>query len=159
MATAKKAKPAAPKKAKTTSAKAPKAAAKAPKAAAKAPKAAAKAPKAAAKPAAGTMKPIKETLNKTGLVSHLAEASGVEPKAVKAVLAALEGTMAASINKKGAGAFVLPGLLKVTAVAVPARKARKGINPFTKEETVFKAKPATVKLKVRPLKKLKDAVL
>jgi hypothetical protein len=65
----------------------------------------------------------------------------------------------ASVNKKGAGAFVLPGLLKVTAVAVPAKKARKGINPFTKEETVFKAKPATVKLKVRPLKKLKDAAL
>ncbi len=141
MATAKKkAKPAAPKKSKTSSAKASKPAAK---------------PAAAA----GTMKPIKESLNKTGLVNHLAQASSVEPKAVKAVLAALEGTMVASINKKGAGAFVLPGLLKVTAVNVPAKKARKGINPFTKEETIFKAKPATVKLKVRPLKKLKDAAL
>ena len=121
--------------------------------------ASAKAPRAAAKPAAGTMKPIKESLNKTGLVNHLAQASGVEPKAVKAVMSALEGTVLASVNKKGAGAFVLPGLLKVTAVSVPAKKARKGINPFTKEETVFKAKPATVKLKVRPLKKLKDAAL
>jgi nucleoid DNA-binding protein len=121
--------------------------------------ASAKAPRAAAKPAAGTMKPIKEALNKTGLVNHLAQASGVEPKAVKAVMSALEGTVLASVNKKGAGAFVLPGLLKVTAVSVPAKKARKGINPFTKEETVFKAKPATVKLKVRPLKKLKDAAL
>lgn len=139
MATAKKAKPAAPKK--TTRS------------------ASAKAPRAAAKPAAGTMKPIKESLNKTGLVNHLAQASGVEPKAVKAVMAALEGTVLASVNRKGAGAFVLPGLLKVTAVSVPAKKARKGINPFTKEETVFKAKPATVKLKVRPLKKLKDAAL
>lgn len=106
---------------------------------------------------AAPMKPIKETLGKTGLVTHLAESSGVDPKAVKAVMAALESTMVASIHKKGAGAFVLPGLLKVTAVAVPARKARKGINPFTKEETIFKAKPASVKLKVRPLKKLKDA--
>ena len=113
----------------------------------------------AAKPAAGSMKPIKQALNKTGLVNHLAESSGVEPRAVKAVMAALEGTVLASVNKKGAGAFVLPGLLKVTAVAVPAKKARKGINPFTKEETVFKAKPATTKLKVRPLKKLKDAAL
>jgi nucleoid DNA-binding protein len=139
MATAKKAKAAATKK--TTKA------------------ASAKAPRAAAKPAAGTMKPIKESLNKTGLVNHLAQASGVEPKAVKAVMSALEGTVLASVNKKGAGAFVLPGLLKVTAVSVPAKKARKGINPFTKEETVFKAKPATVKLKVRPLKKLKDAAL
>lgn len=150
MATAKKAKAAAPKK--TT--KAAKANAKAPRAAAKPAKAA-----KAAQPAAGTMKPIKESLNKTGLVNHLAQASGVEPKSVKAILSALEGTVLASVNKKGAGAFVLPGLLKVTAVSVPAKKARKGINPFTKEETVFKAKPATVKLKVRPLKKLKDAAL
>lgn len=109
-----------------------------------------------AKPATG-MKPIKEAFNKTGLLSHLAETAGVEPKAAKAVMAALEATIVASINRKGAGAFVLPGLLKVTAVAVPATKARKGINPFTKEPTVFKAKPASVKLKVRALKKLKDA--
>ena len=152
MATAKKTKATASKKtAKTATAKAPRAAAKA-----------TKAPRAAAKPAAaaaGTMKPIKESLNKTGLVNHLAQASGLEPKAVKAVMAALESTVLASVNKKGAGAFVLPGLLKVTAVSVPAKKARKGINPFTKEETVFKAKPASVKLKVRPLKKLKDAAL
>jgi nucleoid DNA-binding protein len=112
---------------------------------------------AGAKPAAAPMKPIKESFNKSGLVNHLAETAGVEPKSVKAVMAALESTMVASVNRKGAGAFVLPGLLKVTAVAVPAKKARKGINPFTKEETIFKAKPASVKLKVRPLKKLKDA--
>ncbi|NML44495.1 DNA-binding protein [Ramlibacter sp. G-1-2-2] len=148
MATAKKTKAAAPKKATQTAA---------PKKVAKT--AAPKASRAVAKPAAGTMKPIKESLNKTGLVNHLAQSAGVEPKAVKAVLSALEGTVLASVNKKGAGAFVLPGLLKVTAVSVPAKKARKGINPFTKEETVFKAKPATVKLKVRPLKKLKDAAL
>jgi nucleoid DNA-binding protein len=113
--------------------------------------------KGAAKPAAGPMKPIKESFNKSGLVNHLAASAGVEPKAAKAVLAALEGTMVASINKKGVGSFTLPGLLKVTAVAVPAKKARKGINPFTKEETTFKAKPASIKLKVRALKKLKDA--
>lgn len=124
--------------------------------ASKAPKKAARS-NAAAKPAASPMKPIKESFNKSGLAVHLAETTGVEPKAVKAVMAALENTIVASVNRKGAGAFVLPGLLKVTAVAVPAKKARKGINPFTKEETVFKAKPASVKLKVRPLKKLKDA--
>jgi hypothetical protein len=54
---------------------------------------------------------------------------------------------------------VLPGLLKVTSVNVPAKPKRKGINPFTKEEQWFAAKPATVKVKVRPLKKLKDAAL
>ena len=113
----------------------------------------------AGKSASGPMKPIKQAFNRTGLVNHLAESSGVELKAVKAVMVALEGIVLASVNKKGAGTFVLPGLLKVTAIAVPAKKARKGINPFTKEETVFKAKPATTKLKVRPLKKLKDAAL
>ena len=95
--------------------------------------------KAAAKPAAP--KPI----------------SQVAAKDVRAVLAALEGAVAASVSKKGAGSFTLPGLLKVSTVHVPAKPKRKGINPFTKEETVFAAKPASTKLKVRPLKKLKDA--
>ena len=113
------------------------------------------APKAAAKPAA--QKPIKEALSKSGLVAHIADNSGVAPRDVRAVLSSLEGAMAASVNKKGAGTFTLPGLLKVTAVNVPAKPKRKGINPFTKEEQWFAAKPASVKLKVRPLKKLKDA--
>jgi len=110
---------------------------------------------AAAKPAAP--KPIKEPLNKSALLAHLVEASGVAAKDVRAVLAALEGAVTASVNKKGAGEFTLPGLLKVTAVKVPAKPKRKGINPFTKQEQVFAAKPASVKIKVRPLKKLKDA--
>ena len=113
------------------------------------------APKAAAKPAA--QKPIKEALTKSGLVAHIADNSGVAPRDVRAVLSSLEGAMAASVSKKGAGTFTLPGLLKVTAVNVPAKPKRKGINPFTKEEQWFAAKPASVKLKVRPLKKLKDA--
>ena len=113
------------------------------------------APKAAAKPSAP--KPIKETLSKSGLVAHIADTSGVASRDVRAVLSALEGAMAGSVSKKGAGTFVLPGLLKVTAVNVPAKPKRKGINPFTKEEQWFAAKPASVKVKVRPLKKLKDA--
>ncbi|WP_454831935.1 HU family DNA-binding protein [Pseudoxanthomonas wuyuanensis] len=122
-----------------------------------APKKAAKkaAPKAAAKPAAP--KPIKEALSKSGLVAHIAEATAVAAKDVRAVLASLESAVHASISKKGAGAFTLPGLLKITATAVPAKPKRKGINPFTKEEQWFAAKPASVKVKVRPLKKLKDA--
>ena len=67
--------------------------------------------------------------------------------------------VASSVHKKGAGSFTLPGLLKITTVNVPAKPKRKGINPFTKEEQWFAAKPATTKLKVRPLKKLKDAAL
>lgn len=113
--------------------------------------------KAATKVAPTAQKPIKETLSKTGLVSHIAENSGVAAKDVRAVLASLEGAVTASVNKKGAGSFTLPGLLKITAVKVPAKAKRKGINPFTKEEQWFAAKPASTKIKVRPLKKLKDA--
>ncbi|WP_407352374.1 HU family DNA-binding protein [Luteimonas sp. R10] len=121
----------------------------------KATKKAAAPKKAAAKPAAP--KPIKETLSKSGLVSHIAETTGVAAKDVRSVMAALEGTIAGSVSKKGAGSFTLPGVLKITAVKVPAKPRRKGINPFTKEEQWFAAKPASVKVKVRPLKKLKDA--
>ena len=122
---------------------------------------AAKAPRASAKaaPASAGLKPIKESFNKTSLINHLANVAGQEPRAVKALMGALEATMLASVNKKGAGSFTLPGLLKVTALQVPAKKKRVGIDPFTKQERTFAAKPATVKLKVRSLKKLKDAAL
>ncbi len=113
--------------------------------------------KAAAKPVAVAPKAIKEALTKSGLTAHLAEKSGVAPRDVRAVMAALEGAVQGSISKRGAGMFTLPGLLKITSVKVAAKPRRKGINPFTKEEQWFAAKPASVKVKVRPLKKLKDA--
>src|SRR5690606_7286416 len=110
---------------------------------------------APAKPAAP--KPVATVLNKTALVAHLSAVSGAAPKDVRNVLSALEATALGSLGKKGAGEFVLPGLLKVTSVKVPAKPKRKGINPFTKEEQWFAAKPASVKVKVRPLKKLRGA--
>ena len=60
------------------------------------------------------------------------------------------------MHKKGLGSFTLPGLLKVNVVSVPAKKKRTGIDPFTKQERVLAAKPATVKITTRALKKLKD---
>jgi nucleoid DNA-binding protein len=108
---------------------------------------------------AAPLKPIKDSFTKASLTIHLAERSGVEPKAAKALLAALEETVLASIHKKGAKEFTLPGLLKVVAQDVPAKKRRFGKDPFTGEDKWFAAKPATVRLKVRPLKKLKDAAL
>jgi len=119
-------------------------------------KTAAKAPVAKA---AAVNKPIKTAFNKTSLVAHLAEQAAVEPKAAKAVLAALESTMLASVNKKGLGGFTLPGLLKVVVQNVPAKKKRMGKDPFTGVERMFAAKPASVKIKTRALKKLKDAAL
>ena len=122
-------------------------------------KPAAKSAKAAPKAAPKAMKPIKEALGKSALVAHIAEYTGVAAKDVRNVIAALESTVQASVSKKGAGSFTMPGLFKVTAVEVPARPARKGINPFTKEQVTFKARPKSVKVKVRPLKKLKDAAV
>jgi nucleoid DNA-binding protein len=162
MATAKKT--AAPASKKTTSATAAKTAAPAKKAPAPAKKAAAPAKKApaskpAAKPAATPLKPIKTSFSKTSLTTFLAERSGVDAKAAKAIMAALEETILASIHKKGAAGFTLPGLLKITAQSVPAKKARKGKDPFTGVERMFAAKPASTKIKARALKKLKDAAL
>ena len=108
---------------------------------------------------AAPLKPIKDSFTKASLTVHLAERSGVEPKAATALMAALEETLLASIHKKGAKEFTLPGLLKVVAQDVPAKKKRFGKDPFTGEDKWFAAKPASVRLKVRPLKKLKDAAL
>lgn|SRR5574337_499198 len=109
-------------------------------------------------PAKGTLtKPIKTAFTKTELNRHLAEATGVDAKAVKAVVAALEATILLSVHKAGLGQFTLPGLFKATVVKVPAKKKRFGKDPFTGTERWFPAKPASTKVKVRPMKKLKDA--
>jgi nucleoid DNA-binding protein len=114
--------------------------------------------KSAKKPARkAAPKAIKSVLSKSALIAHLAGTTGAAAKDVRAVLTALEGTISSAIGKQGARVFVLPGLLKITVTNVAAKPARKGINPFTGEATIFKAKPATVRVKVRPMKRLKDA--
>ena len=113
--------------------------------------------KSARKPAKKAPPSIKTVLTKSALVAHLAATAQVAAKDARALVAALEETIRVSISKKGPRTFMLPGLLKITVTSVPAKPARKGINPFTGEPTTFKAKPATVKVKVRPMKKLKDA--
>jgi nucleoid DNA-binding protein len=125
-------------------------------AAKKAPAKTAAAKKVAVK-ASGAPSPIKDTFTKASLAVHVAERAGVEPKAAKAVLAALEDTILGSVHKKGAGEFTLSGLLKIVVQAVPAKKKRFGKDPFTGQERWFPAKPASVRIKARALKKLKDA--
>lgn len=105
------------------------------------------------------VKPLKDVLSRSDLARHVSERSGVPLKETKAVLAALEVTMLGAVHKKGARTFTLPGLLKVTVQDVAAKKARMGKDPFTGQERMFAAKPASVKIKVRALKKLKDAAL
>ena len=150
MATKKKAAP--KKKAVAKKAPAKKVAAK--KAPAKKKVAAKKAPvKAAAKKATG---PIKEKMTKSQIFTEIGEATELSRKQVAAVFDELESLIDRSIRKRGLGEFTVPGLMKVTTVKKPAKKARKGVNPFTGEEQMFKAKPASIAVKVRPLKKLKE---
>ena len=103
--------------------------------------------------------PIKDRLNKTQILDQIAETTELSRKQVSSVIDALTDVIEAHVKKNSVGEFVLPGLLKIITVRKPAVKAHKGINPFTKEEVMFKAKPATTAVKVRPLKKLKDMAL
>lgn len=107
---------------------------------------------AAAKPA------IKEKYTKSQILGELSDKTGLSKKDVGGVLEELASLIERHVGKKSVGEFTLPGLLKITTVHKKAQKARKGINPFTGEETTFKAKPARTVVKVRPLKKLKEMV-
>jgi nucleoid DNA-binding protein len=97
-----------------------------------------------------------KALTKSETASALAEKVGLSKKQVNATLEALSGLIKENVGKKGPGLFVVPGLMKITVITKPATKARMGINPFTKQEQMFKAKPARKVIKVRPLKALKD---
>ena len=115
-----------------------------------------KAPAKKAPAAAPKVKAISEKLTKTQIVGALADSTGLTKKQVSSVLDAMNNLIEGSIKKRGAGEFTIPGMMKITTVRKPAVKARKGINPFTGEETMFKAKPATTAVKIRPLKKMKE---
>jgi nucleoid DNA-binding protein len=93
---------------------------------------------------------------KSELLNSISQATELSRKQVSAVFDALAEEIKKAVGKKGPGSFVVPGLMKIKVVHKPATKARKGISPFTKLETVFKAKPARKVIKVRPLKSLHD---
>ena len=115
------------------------------------------APKAAPKAAVvKKITAIKEPMTKAALYATIAERTDLSKKDVAAVFEELSNLVDGHVRKRSGGSFTLPGLLKITTVKKPAKKARKGLNPFTGEETMFKAKPASIQVKVRPLKKLKD---
>ena len=102
----------------------------------------------------------KKPLTKTDLLNAISDETNLSRKEVNAVLASLSSQISKSLGRRGAGAFVLPGLVKIEKKRVPARKARKGVpNPFKPGELMdVAAKPATTKVKVRALKNLKDMV-
>jgi len=93
---------------------------------------------------------------KSEIIGRIAESTNLTKKQIGSVFEALAREIGKTVGRKGAGTFTLPGLVKITIVEKPATLARKGINPFTKQETIFKAKPARRVIKVRALKALKD---
>jgi nucleoid DNA-binding protein len=115
-----------------------------------------KAAKKAAAAPAKKVKAIKDPYTKSQLIASIAEETELTKKQVTEVFNSLTGIIEGHIKRNAAGQFTLPGLLKMKVVRKPATKARKGINPFTGEETVFKAKPARNVVKILPLKAAKE---
>ena len=100
----------------------------------------------------------KKPMTKSEVLGSLSESTELTKKEIAGLFDNLSALIAESLKKGGPGVFTVPGLSKIKVVRKPATKARKGINPFTKEETIFKAKPARNVVKVQPLKALKDMV-
>jgi nucleoid DNA-binding protein len=110
---------------------------------------------------AANLKVVKEKYTKSQMLNEIAETTSLTRKQVSAVMDELTSLIERHVKKRGVGEFTLPGLLKIKAVKKPARKARKNVpNPFRPGETMdVAAKPATIKVKVLPLQKLKNMVL
>ncbi|MBN1506405.1 MAG: HU family DNA-binding protein [Sedimentisphaerales bacterium] len=100
----------------------------------------------------------KKPMTKSEILSGIAATTGLSKKQVGSVFEAMAGQIQKSLGRNGSGSYTVPGLMKLVVVRKPATKARKGINPFTGEETMFKAKPARNIVKIRAMKSLKDMV-
>ncbi len=99
-----------------------------------------------------------KSMTKSEILSGIAESTGLARKQVSAVFEAMTGQIQKSLGKSGPGVYTVPGLMKLVVVRKPAVKAHKGINRFTGEEVMFKAKPARNVVKIRALKSLKEMV-
>ncbi|MBX2878420.1 MAG: HU family DNA-binding protein [Granulosicoccus sp.] len=124
-------------------------------------KAAAKKKPAAKKKAASKKKAsaaMKKPPTKSEILASIAETTDLSRKEVASVFDALSDVIQENLKARGPGTISVMGLMKIRVNKKPATKARKGINPFTGEETIFKAKPARKVVKVLPLKNLKDMV-
>jgi len=102
---------------------------------------------------------IKDALSKGAVIKAITDATALARKDVSAVLDCFTEVLEGHVKPRGPGVFTMPGYLKIYVVKKPARPARKGINPFTGEEIMIKAKPARKVVKIKPLKKLKEMVL
>lgn len=113
---------------------------------------------AASKTTAKKLPSIKDPLSKSGMIKTITDVTSVTKRNVVAVLDTLNQLIEKHVKTGGPGVFVMPGLMKISVVKKPARPARKGVNPFTGEEILIKAKPAYKAVKIKALKKLKEMV-
>lgn len=113
---------------------------------------------AAKKTVARKIPAVKKPMTKTEILKEVAVNTGLTKKQVSSVFDEFAIVIERHIKKRSPGKLIFPGLLKIEVKKKPATKARKGINPFTGEETVFKAKPARRAVKITPLKKVKEMV-
>jgi nucleoid DNA-binding protein len=97
-------------------------------------------------------------MTKSEVILALAEKTELTKKQVSDLFEELAALVASNIGKEGPGVFVVPGLAKIKVIRKPATEARKGINPFTKLETIFKAKPAHSVVKIQAVKAVRDMV-
>jgi nucleoid DNA-binding protein len=109
--------------------------------------------------AAGKLPSIKEPLTKGTMIKTITDVTCLGRKDVVAVLDCLTSVIEKHVKTGGPGVFVMPGMMKISVIRKPARPARKGVNPFTGEEIMIKAKPAHKVVKIRALKKLKEMVI
>lgn len=114
--------------------------------------------KSAVKMTAKKMPTVKDPMSKSGMIKTITDVTCLSKKDVVAVLDCLTQVIEKHVKSGGPGIFVMPGLMKISVVKKPARAARKGINPFTGEEIMIKARPAYKAVKIKALKKLKEMV-
>ena len=101
---------------------------------------------------------VKKPMTKSAMIEEIAKNTELNKKQVSSVFDELAILIERHIKKRSPGKFIFPGLMKIEVKRKPATKARKGFNPFTREETMFKAKPARRVVKIQPLKKVKEMV-
>ena len=118
-----------------------------------------KAPAKKAAPAVKRQPAVKAKMTKTAILNEIATNTNLTRTQVSAVMDELESVIERHIRKRSVGEFTLPGLLKIKAAKRPATKKRMGRNPATGEEIVIAAKPATTRVRITALKKLKDMIL
>ncbi len=105
-----------------------------------------------------TSRAVNKATTKSESFSYIADKTGLTKKDVGAVFDAMSTLIKRDLKRNGPGVYTVPGLMKIKVVRKPATKSRKGVNPFTGEAMVFKAKPARNVVKVLALKALKDMV-